>query len=90
MNIVFGGGELGLLLIIVGIILIIIAFFKIGRGGRGGGILLIGPIPIIWGSDRESLGWVVLIGLILFIIYIIFIYLVWSGWLVHVGQGSGL
>lgn len=65
--------DLGLFLVILGIIIIIIGFIKLGRGGRGGGILLIGPIPIIWGTDRESLKWVVLIGLLVFIVYIIFV-----------------
>lgn len=32
---------------------------------RGGGVILIGPIPIAWGSDRSTLGWLVLAGILL-------------------------
>jgi uncharacterized membrane protein len=32
---------------------------------RGGGVILIGPIPIAWGSDRSTLGWLVAGGIAL-------------------------
>lgn len=65
--------DIGFLLVILGIIVIVIGFVKLGRGGRGGGILLIGPIPIIWGSDKESLKWVMLVGIVFIILYFLFI-----------------
>lgn len=35
------------------------------RETRGGGVILIGPIPIAWGSDRSTLGWLVAAGVLL-------------------------
>lgn len=32
---------------------------------RGGGVILLGPIPIVWGSDRSALGWLVAAGVVL-------------------------
>lgn len=32
---------------------------------KGGGVILIGPIPIAWGSDRSTLGWLVVGGIAL-------------------------
>lgn len=32
---------------------------------RGGGVILIGPIPIVWGSDRSTTRWLVAAGVLL-------------------------
>lgn len=32
---------------------------------RGGGVILLGPIPIAWGSDRRTVGWLVVAGIVL-------------------------
>ena len=52
--------ELGIIIIFVGVIIVFVAFvllflssIKSGRA-RGGGALIIGPFPIIFGSDKES------------------------------------
>jgi len=52
--------ELGIIIIFVGVIIVFAAFvllflssIKIGRA-RGGGALIIGPFPIVFGSDKES------------------------------------
>ena len=37
-------------------------------GARSGGILLLGPIPIVWGSDRSGLWQAALLGLVLTLI----------------------
>ena len=58
------GGEtlyaLGIIIIFIGVIIIFAAFvllflssIKSGRA-RGGGALIIGPFPIVFGSDKES------------------------------------
>lgn len=39
-----------------------------GRDTRGGGIILLGPIPIAWGSDRESLLGVVVAAIVLILV----------------------
>lgn len=35
------------------------------RETKGGGVILLGPIPIAWGSDRRTLGWLVAAGIAL-------------------------
>ena len=71
--------EIGLLLVFVGFILVIFGFLLMAReGGRGGGVILIGPFPIIWGTDKESVKWLVLISFI-FILFYLFLLLVYGG-----------
>lgn len=73
--------ELGLVIVFIGIAMIFIGMLLMARGGgRGGGVILIGPIPIIWSSERETIWiWVVLavILLILFFIVLPFILAAW-------------
>ena len=64
--------DLGLILIVAGFLLLFIGVILMFRGrGRGGGIILIGPFPIVWGSDKEALKWVVILFILMFIFYII-------------------
>ncbi len=73
MTIGISTSDLGFMLVVAGFILVFIGMVMLSRGrGKGGGILLIGPIPIIWGSDREGLKWVALIFALLIFIYIVF------------------
>ncbi len=68
--------EVGLLLVFIGFILIITGFLlTYKKGGRGGGIVLIGPIPIVWGTDKESIKWLLLISLIFILFYLFLIIL---------------
>ncbi len=67
--------ELGIGLILVGSVVIAIAFLLIllsgikGKGRiKGGGVVLIGPIPIVFDSDAESVKKVLLMSLVLAII----------------------
>ena len=67
--------ELGIGLILVGSVVIAIAFLLVlfsgikGKGRtKGGGVLLIGPIPIVFASDAESVKKVLLMSLVLAII----------------------
>jgi|Deesub1362A_J573_1020465.scaffolds.fasta_scaffold00012_241 uncharacterized membrane protein len=73
MSIGVSSSDIGFMLVVSGFILVFIGMVMLSRGrGKGGGILLIGPIPIIWGSDRESLKWIALIFALLIFIYIVF------------------
>ncbi len=77
MTVILNASDIGLLLIFVGFILTFIGFILLSRiGGKGGGILLIGPIPIIWGKDKESLKWVAIILSLVILIYLVF-YVLW-------------
>ena len=72
---------MGFILIILGIILSFIAtvimFFSRFRNrkakGRGGGLIMIGPIPIIFGTDKETMKILILLSIALMVIALIFI-----------------
>jgi len=65
--------TMGLILVIIGIIFIILSSIRMISRGRGesAGLILIGPIPIIWGTSRKIFAITTLItALIIFIILI--------------------
>jgi uncharacterized protein (TIGR00304 family) len=57
----FGLTVIGLLVAFAAIVLMITSGKKSDSRVRGGGILFIGPIPIIFGSDRESVKVIILL-----------------------------
>jgi uncharacterized protein (TIGR00304 family) len=68
---------LGLTLILVGVIIMVIAtllmfFSNANEKGkvRGGGAIIIGPIPIVFGTDKESLKTVLLLAIALTVLLI--------------------
>lgn len=67
----------GFALILVGIVIIIVAVLLLsirsaGRGKiKGGGAIIIGPVPIIFGTDRKSLKTVVLLSIVLTILLLV-------------------
>jgi uncharacterized protein (TIGR00304 family) len=74
--------EIGLTLVIFGFILAIAGVFIMavrGRHGlsgtRGGGVLLIGPIPIVFGSDRGSTKALLVLAIVLMVLMLTFILL---------------
>ena len=71
--------NIGLILVVLGFVIALIAVFLLairarGTSGqtRGGGILFIGPIPIIFGSDKESVRTLVTLAIVLMVIVLIF------------------
>jgi len=82
--------ELGLLLIFAGIILVIIGsivsifesqprrkreeYNEVKEETKVGGVIFIGPIPIIFGSDKKMALWALVLGVIIFAVYLIFLY----------------
>jgi uncharacterized protein (TIGR00304 family) len=69
----------GLLLVVFGFVLAFVAmiFLAVKSGGssgqtKGAGILLIGPIPIIFGSDRSSVRTLMILAIILIAIVLAF------------------
>jgi len=70
---------LGFGLILLGLLLIILVALLGRVRARGGGLILIGPIPIVFG-DR-SLGVILLIiALLMFIPIILFMFMTVAGW----------
>ncbi len=54
------------ILVIIAVLLIFIGMFKEvlrGKKGevKGGGVVLVGPIPIVFGTDRDVLKWAVIL-----------------------------
>ena len=73
--------SLGFVLIIAGIIVIFAAIILASKGNekksrvQGAGIIMIGPIPIIFGTDKKSVKTVLTLALALTIIALIIIVL---------------
>lgn len=74
--------NIGFILIILGFVLAFIAAILLAVKNRGtsgqtrsAGILLIGPIPIIFGSDRESARVLIILAVLLIGIVLIFMLL---------------
>jgi uncharacterized protein (TIGR00304 family) len=63
--------TLGIALIFVGVLIIVIAVILLSVSGsgkgkvKGGGVVMIGPVPIIFGTDKKSLKTVLLLSLAL-------------------------
>ncbi|HDO41506.1 MAG TPA: DUF131 domain-containing protein [Candidatus Bathyarchaeota archaeon] len=73
---------MGFILIILGVLLSFIAtvimFFSRFRDRkakviRGGGLIMIGPIPIIFGTDKETMKILILLSITLMVMALIFI-----------------
>lgn len=71
--------AVGLVLVIVGIMVIVPAIILASRGSakdatvRGAGVIMIGPIPIIFGTDKKLFKTVLVLSLALTIIVLIII-----------------
>jgi uncharacterized protein (TIGR00304 family) len=61
----------GMLIIVAAIILLSISSAKREGKVKGGGAIIIGPIPIIFGTDKKSLKTVLLLSLLLTIFLIV-------------------
>ena len=73
--------TVGFLLVVIGILVIIVGIFSMAyqawktggvekpEGGvRGGGIVMIGPIPIIFGTDISALKLVMILAIVLMVL----------------------
>ena len=80
--------SLGIFLIFAGLIVILVAVLMLfissvrGKGkARSGGAIIIGPFPIIFGTDKESIKTVLLLSItltILLIVMMVIFYLVFK------------
>jgi uncharacterized protein (TIGR00304 family) len=73
----------GLVLIVLGFVLAFVAVIFLafrGRGAsgqtRGAGLLLIGPIPIVFGTDRESVKTLMILAIALIVIVFVVMLLI--------------
>jgi uncharacterized membrane protein len=68
----------GITLVFVGIAFLVVTSLIFGGSGSVGGVILIGPIPIVFGSG-PSAGWLIAISAILTVVSII-LFLVFTRW----------
>jgi uncharacterized membrane protein len=61
---------LGITLVFVGIAVLIVASFVFGGSASVGGVILIGPIPIVFGAGPDT-GWLLAISVILTVVSLI-------------------
>jgi uncharacterized protein (TIGR00304 family) len=60
---------LGMLIIFAGMIKESVTSKDAGNGGiRGGGVIMIGPIPIIFGTDKDSIAAVIVLAILLIVV----------------------
>ena len=62
---------LGIALVFVGIAVLVVASLVLGGSGSVGGVILIGPIPIVFGAGPDA-GLLIAVSIILTVISIIF------------------
>jgi uncharacterized protein (TIGR00304 family) len=69
--------ALGIALVFVGVLIIIVAVILLSVSGakkgkvKGGGAIIVGPVPIIFGTDKESLKIVLLLSLALTVLLVV-------------------
>jgi uncharacterized protein (TIGR00304 family) len=70
--------SIGLLLVLAGfaiaILVIFAAILRSARGQgqvRGGGVVMIGPVPIVFGTDKESARILILLGIVLTVVLLL-------------------
>jgi len=74
--------TIGFILVIVGFILAFVAFVVLavrmagGHGStRGSGVLLIGPIPLVFGTDKGAARTLMLLAIVLMLVVLVFMFL---------------
>jgi uncharacterized protein (TIGR00304 family) len=69
----------GFAIVIIAIILLFLKNAKIEKGKvKGGGVVIIGPIPIIFGTDKESVKIILVLSIILMILVLVWIVIYYS------------
>ena len=63
----FGFFVLGFSLIFMGVIIFVVAALLSGGSGSVGGVVFIGPIPIVFGAGPDS-NWLIIISIILAVV----------------------
>ncbi len=61
---------LGITLFFVGIAVLIVASMVLGGSGSVGGVILIGPIPIVFGAGPDA-GWLIVVGIIVTVLSVV-------------------
>ena len=66
----------GLLLVIAGFALIMVSMFsgESGTGVKGGGVVMIGPIPLVFGSDPKWASAAMVLAIVLILVYFLLLW----------------
>jgi len=59
----------------VGIVAFIVAVLRSARGAgrvRGGGVVMMGPVPIVFGTDKESTRILIVLAIVLMVVFFVF------------------
>jgi uncharacterized protein (TIGR00304 family) len=71
--------NIGIILIVAGFLITLIAvlfsFFAVSKGKsrvKGGGAIIIGPFPIIFGTDKESVKILLVLSIVLVVLLLVF------------------
>ncbi|MBE3116797.1 DUF131 domain-containing protein [Candidatus Bathyarchaeota archaeon] len=64
----------GFLLVFVGIIVLVVASVLNGGSASGGGVVFIGPIPIVFGAGPDA-NWLILISIIVAVVSLLLFFL---------------
>lgn len=65
---------LGIALVFIGVVVLVIASLVLGGSGSVGGVILLGPIPIVFGIGPDA-GWLITVGIIFTVVSIILLLL---------------
>jgi len=67
--------DIGFTLMILGTLLVfavgVLLVLRQGKGMRGGGIIMIGPFPLIFGSDAKTVKTLVIIAIVLMALFLV-------------------
>jgi uncharacterized protein (TIGR00304 family) len=69
--------TLGIALVFVGVLIIVVAVILLSISGakkgkvKGGGAIIVGPVPIIFGTDEKSLKTILLLSLALTVLLVV-------------------
>jgi uncharacterized membrane protein len=61
---------LGITMVFVGVAVLVVASLVLGGQGSVGGVILIGPIPIVFGAGHDA-GWLIALSIILTVVSVI-------------------
>ncbi len=61
---------LGITLVFVGVAVLVVASVVLGNSGNVGGVILIGPIPIVFGAGTYS-SWLIAVSVILTVVSVV-------------------
>jgi uncharacterized protein (TIGR00304 family) len=71
-NLGFALISIGFVVAFIAVMIMIFSATKKGEGIKGGGLVMIGPLPIIFGSDEDSKKSLLLLVIVLIVIFILF------------------